>query len=662
MPDAIGSHATAHQRPARWWAFLLPRPWLALLAAALIAALAYWPGLSGPLLLDDLPNLAPIGQWIQGDAGWQGVVFDNRSGPLGRPLSMLSLLANAGLAGDSVFGLKLGNLLLHLLAGALVYLLVERLLRRDRRWSGQARWIAAAAAALWLLHPLHVSTVLYVIQRMAQVSALFSLGAVLCYLVGRERLDAGRTVAGRVLLFLAFPLAAALAVLGKENGAVAPLLCLAVELGYPASRAQWRREIGAFHAMFLVFPALVLAGAVAAGRFDPFEMYAMRDFSLWERLLSQPRALADYLLALLLPDSTRLGIYTDDFVTSRGLLQPPGTVLALAFWAAVAALAVLLRRRAPAIATGIAFFLAAHAVESTVLPLELYFEHRNYLPSVGVLLCVVVAAFALAGRLAAGGHARAGAWILAALAVLVLVDAAATAARSRVWQSRQTLVAQALQTHPASRRARLEQVTIDFRSGRYAQAADAIARLREEGDASQRAVADVHALVIGCVSGNVDAATLDRLDAIAVPRLNLDHLQAIETLKDFVLLDRCPGIEPGRLARSVRALLDRSPQPERLLVKWRLRVRAGELFAAAGQHADALAQLDRAWSTGRADPQTSGLMIHLLLMRGDLARARDVLREAADRVPAHDRRGREQIAALGRRIDEAGRTPGEALP
>ncbi|MCY0536413.1 hypothetical protein, partial [Klebsiella pneumoniae] len=44
------------------------------------------------------------------------------------------------------------------------------------------------------------------------------------------------------------------------------------------------------------------------------------------------------------------------------------------------------RKRAPSIPAGWFFFLVAHLVESSFLPLEMYYEHRNYLPSFGLLL------------------------------------------------------------------------------------------------------------------------------------------------------------------------------------------------------------------------------------------------------------------------------------
>src|SRR3546814_6648514 len=66
-------------------------------ALIFIVAWAYWPGLTGPFLLDDGVNLAPLGD-NGGVHDWHralSFINEGRSGPLHRPVSMASFLANA---------------------------------------------------------------------------------------------------------------------------------------------------------------------------------------------------------------------------------------------------------------------------------------------------------------------------------------------------------------------------------------------------------------------------------------------------------------------------------------------------------------------------------------------------------------------------------------
>src|SRR5690554_2500424 len=90
---------------------------LALCVIFLVTALVYWPGLSGPLLFDDGPNLLPVLRWLFDDASWREVVFGNHSGLRGRPIPMATFLLSAWQGSYDPFWFKLGNLLIHLACG-----------------------------------------------------------------------------------------------------------------------------------------------------------------------------------------------------------------------------------------------------------------------------------------------------------------------------------------------------------------------------------------------------------------------------------------------------------------------------------------------------------------------------------------------------------------
>lgn len=114
--------------------------------------------------------------------------------------------------------------------------------------------------------------------------------------------------------------------------------------------------------------------------------YQLRPFSMVERLLTEGRAIWFYLGLIVGPDMEALGLYHDDFIVSRGLLSPWTTLPALIGLGGLVLLAWKVRTRSPIITFGISWFLIGHALESTLLPLELVHEHRNYLPVFGILL------------------------------------------------------------------------------------------------------------------------------------------------------------------------------------------------------------------------------------------------------------------------------------
>jgi protein O-mannosyl-transferase len=117
--------------------------------------------------------------------------------------------------------------------------------------------------------------------------------------------------------------------------------------------------------------------------------YSVRNFTLAERLMTEARVLWFYVGQLLIPAPGSFALFHDDITISRGLLGPPETLLAIIALAAVTVLAFRRRARNPLFAFAVFWFLASHALESTAFPLEIAYEHRNYIASFGVFLWLV---------------------------------------------------------------------------------------------------------------------------------------------------------------------------------------------------------------------------------------------------------------------------------
>src|SRR4051812_24632122 len=143
---------------------------------ALTLAATWWvyrPGLTGVFLFDDYANLPALGAYgpIDDTTTFLRYITSGHADPTGRPLALLSFLVDARDWPADPAPFKRTNLLLHLLNGALLGWLLLRLgeaLVLDARRAAVA---AVFGSALWLLHPLLVSTVLYVVQREAMLPA-----------------------------------------------------------------------------------------------------------------------------------------------------------------------------------------------------------------------------------------------------------------------------------------------------------------------------------------------------------------------------------------------------------------------------------------------------------------------------------------------------------
>jgi protein O-mannosyl-transferase len=370
------------QRPlARSWQFIASA-----VAVATLAWLAYRPGLSAEFLFDDFTNLSalgssgPIDSW---PAFWR-YVTSGTADPLGRPLSLISFLIDAQDWPADPRPFLRTNLILHLVNGALLFVVLRQLGRRLGDPSPRRDWIALLGAACWLLHPLFVSTTLYAVQREAMLPATFTLLALAAFCHGRQQVDAGAVRNGIAWVAGALVLGTALAALSKANGLLLPLLALVLDQTVFASTAAGTPPALAYRrarTVLLVVPSAAIFAYLMHFLLRANQPLDSRAWTIGQRLITEPRILVDYLVELAIPSPVSAGLFNDGIVASTSLLSPVSTVIAIAFVLGLVLTAIRSRRRAPAFAAAVLFFAAGHALESTTVPLELYFEHRNYLPA-----------------------------------------------------------------------------------------------------------------------------------------------------------------------------------------------------------------------------------------------------------------------------------------
>ncbi len=423
---------------------------------ALLVIGVYWTGLHGAFFFDDGPSIlfAPgvklgtlsteaLSQaWLSGSAG-----------PTGRPVSQLSFALNYYSTGFDPFAFKATNLAIHLVCGAFVFNLTRQLLAQAQQQAllptqRHALVASGAVAALWLLHPIQLLPVLHVVQRMTSLSTLFLLAAFSAHIGGRER--SGRS--GAALLLCAWGLLWPLSVLSKETGLLFPVFVLAWEL--ILRRSKFGR-LDRFARIFRATVVLVLFMAVAYSVLPSGQWiwsgYGMRSFTLVDRLLTEARVVWVYLSLIVTPQLASFGLYHDDIVVSTSLLSPWTTLSSMLGLVSLVWFGWWSRKRMPLVAFGIAWFLIGHSMESTVLPLEIAHEHRNYLPLLGVL----VAALGIALRaIARGGVPKQTA--LALMVVVLIYFSFVTALRAHQFGDEVRRTQVEVQHHPASARAQYE--------------------------------------------------------------------------------------------------------------------------------------------------------------------------------------------------------------
>lgn len=622
------------------------RPKTVMLLTLMLCLLVYAAGLRGPFLLDDLPNFSVIASWLEGRSSTGDAIWGTGSGLFHRPVSMLTFTLDAAVAGLRPGHMKLINLILHCANGLLVYLLLMRLFHR-KEWTGlQAAWIGAFGAALWLLHPLQLSTVLYVVQRMAQLSTLFVLLGLWLYVRTRQRMSEGQIEHNQLLRSaLLWCLFLLLGTFSKENAVVLPMLCLAYEAVFRAQLEHRHKTVLIFNVLFGVLPVVfgVVLIVLLPERF--LAGYDARYFDVWQRLWTQSAVLVDYLAQMLWPQTARMGLYFDDFpLIENGLL---GAWPYLAILLAISGFAWWMRRRERVVLFGWLFFLIAHSVESSILPLELYFEHRNYLPMVGFLLMLLgTMVWVLRTRLVDGQSLNG--WIAPIAVVTVLILAGLTGQKSLTWRTLDAIATEGYAEHPASLRASLDALNVALTQNRLSDAADIMQALADSKNPNNRVVGALGRVSVACIDGGkVDDKLLQQATSRLSDRITLSSYQAFMMLARISGEKQCEGADSTFLTGIFeRALTNAESQPDRVEAKWRLRHSLSLILARQGRINDAIIQSRLAWIPGHTDPAVGSVLVQLHLANSDSDAAARVLNQVDTHRRASDFATRAEVLRL----------------
>jgi len=460
-----------------WWAYLL-----GLFLAVLVAFEVYGSTLRAPFLFDDLylpftdPNYVERGfrHWVQGL----------------RPLLMATYWLNFQVSGQDPFSYHVWNVLLHLVAAAMAWLIVRNLLERAGEKGWRLETLAAFAGAIFLLHPLQTESVAYVASRSESLSVALAYASLAAFLYGREEEIGWR----RTLLVLAL---FAAAVMSKEHTAVMPAAILLADIFWKRHSLKeslsrnWRLfgPMAIAGCIGLAAVWRVLAASASAG-------FGLKELPWHHYFFTQCRAIWVYIRMFFLPYGQNID---HDFPISRSLLDH-GAWLGLLGLIGLTALAWLSRKRFPLASSGVLLFLLLIAPTSSVAPIaDPLVERRTYLPMIGLLLVVCEAARHLPlsrGPLTAGA------------ALITIVLALLTASRNRVWSDPITLWADAAAKAPHKVRPRHQLAYAYYAAGQCERAV-------EEYERAARLAPPEHSLLVNwalaCDCAERYDAALERL-------------------------------------------------------------------------------------------------------------------------------------------------------
>lgn len=437
------------------------RNWVAFALLSLLVFLIYSNTFHASWHFDDYPNIIENPHLhitnLQPNSIIQSFYFSydrilNQNTRTYRPVSCLTLALNWYLGKENVVGYHIVNTIIHFFTAFILFLTLSSLFKTPNlkgKYQGSEYFVALLTASLWAVNPIQTQAVTYIVQRMAAMAAMFYVLAIYFYLKGRL----SRSNLNRVVLYVGCLLCFVLALGSKENAATLPAALLLAEIAFFQDIGLPRTRKKFFQAAAGIGVFVILMGTLLFMKGDMLSFlkgHEHRPFSLSERLLTEPRVLIIYLTQLFYPVASRFSI-EHDIMVSTSLFRQWTTLPAILLVFLLIGIGLSQIRKRPIVAFGILFFFLNHVIESTILPLEIIFEHRNYLPSLFLFFPVSLGIKWLLD------YYRAKQWsiyllLVSLVTILVMATGIGAYTRNMAWATEKSLWEDAMAKAPKSPR------------------------------------------------------------------------------------------------------------------------------------------------------------------------------------------------------------------
>ncbi|WP_423458068.1 hypothetical protein [Ottowia sp. VDI28] len=567
--------------------------------------LLYLPGVGGAFYYDDYSNLKDLAS-IDGWVSFWEFVYSGHAGPLGRPLALLTFALQHSAWPGNGEGLFFTNISIHACNAVIVFFLarqLHQLVREEERQESKANEFALIAAASWACSPILASSSLILIQRMTTLAAFFMLLAALIYLKAFDYFSA-QPKKRLLLQTLVLGGGTAFATLSKENGILLPALVFTVEISLlknNAAAAAWRRTrisvLGASVVILLVYISPLVRPWQKISEF--------RGFSSWERLQGELFILWEYVYLIILPKVAYFGPFQDQKVITDDAVKIYASGIALC-GALVGAL--LYRRKNPWLLFAVSWFLVGHMLESTSLLLEPYYEHRNYIPLVG--LSMLFANFSIFFIQKYGSIVR------VAVYGYIAINAGVLLMISSLWGKPMEAAKFWVETNPGSIRAVVHQVNLSMGSTSSDVAANNEATLQVNRIVSAMQLLDqtarwcedclsihLQALTYSCIVENENEqrrriAAIGEILLHNKNRVDISSVDAAVVLLQLISAKRCMGVEYSDVDEILSEMLQQKKYSTPLNLVSKIYYQKATLAYAAGKYSDAeilIKKAEEAW-------------------------------------------------------------------
>jgi len=438
---------------------LFSRPLMVVPLLLFLIVISYANTLYSPFVLDDMHSFVEEPNVYVHDFSYES--FSKLSSTVfgkARLIPLMTFSINHYMAKGQMPIYHITNIVIHLLATLVVFWFITTLFRTPVGSSAlkgiPAAYFSFFVAAQWALNPVQTNAVTYIVQRMTSISALFYIAALTFYVKGRM----AAALKYRVMFYLSSVGMALCAFLSKENSYMLPAAILLVEWIFISPRIfakilqkmKWHHWVGIFLLLIALIPLFEHRWMSILNSYNN-----IRPFSLAERLLTEARVVVYYISLLILPLPGRMN-FDYDFPLSTSIFSPLTTILSLILLGLMLLWSFRRRQRYPLIVFGVFWYFLNLLIESTVIPLELVFEHRLYLPSVGFYIACLSALDLLVAFMKTKRSSREVEQIFVLTMVIILsLFSIGTTVRNNVWRNSYALYSDSAEKSPDKPRTHL---------------------------------------------------------------------------------------------------------------------------------------------------------------------------------------------------------------
>ncbi len=420
----------------------LHKPIYHVLFIILFIVVAYSNTLTVPFHLDDIPvivenprikslsNISSLYKDIEGHGGTE-------------PFALTTFAINYYLGGLNTFGYHVFNIIIHTINGILLYFFILMTAKLLNYTEKNIRPIAFFSSLVFVTHPIQTECVTNIIGRTTPLITVFYLTGILLFV------KAVSSDKGRPFYIMALFLSSLLGMASRENFVTFPFMLLLYDFFF-VSKYRLKSVIGHYKIHLPVILTLVyFAYLVFYGDYEIIRI-GLEIASPIEYLMTQTNVHWTYLRLLVLPVNQNLDY---DYPIARTLFEFP-TIFSFIGYMGIWAAGLYYLKRRPVISFGILWFLITLSPVSSIIPFNnMIFEHRMYLPSIGIFVAAGACVYIVIEKLNHRWEGRTGKAAVAICSVIIVVLTGVTYARNTIWKEEVTLWEDVVRKSPKKERA-----------------------------------------------------------------------------------------------------------------------------------------------------------------------------------------------------------------